>query len=138
MFDDNVVVEDLGNITQFRRVADINFKKSKLTHSSVNIPLMPMLRFKHENGKDGFKIGAGGFAGYRLGSHTKLKYEANGKIEKDKPRDNFNLSDFQYGLEGVVGYGGLDLFVKYNMNDLFKENRGPQVNVISFGLRLIN
>ncbi len=138
MFDDNIRVQDINGVTSFVEETELNYEKSKLTHSSVNIPLMAVLKYKRENGKDGFKIGAGGFGGYRLGSHTKLKYELDGNTEKDKTKDNFNLSDFQYGLEGVIGYGGLDLFVKYNMNDLFKDNRGPKVNVISFGLRLLN
>ncbi|GAB3201246.1 opacity protein-like surface antigen [Pontibacter aydingkolensis] len=138
MFDDDIVVTDVNKVTTFTELTDRNFEKSKLTYSSVNIPIMPMLKFKRENGKDGFLIGAGGFAGYRLGSHTKLKYQEEGKTEKDKTRDNFNLSDFQYGLEGVIGYGSLNMFVKYNMNDVFKDNRGPQANVISFGLRLLN
>ncbi|MEJ8802333.1 outer membrane beta-barrel protein [Pontibacter sp. H249] len=138
MFDDNIVVNDINKVTTFTELTDRNFEKSKLTYSSVNIPIMPKLQFKRENGKDGFLIGAGGFAGYRLGSHTKLKYQEEGKTEKDKTRDNYNLSDFQYGLEGVIGYGSVNLFVKYNMNDVFKDNRGPQANVISFGLRLLN
>jgi hypothetical protein len=138
MFDDNYRVQDINGVTSFVEETEINFDKSKLTHSSVNIPLMAVLKYKRENGKDGFKIGAGGFGGYRLGSHTKLKYELDGNTEKDKTKDNFNLTDFHYGLEGVVGYGSLDLFVKYNMNDLFKDNRGPRINVISFGLRLLN
>jgi hypothetical protein len=138
MFEDNIMVNDANNITSFVNFPDLNLDKSKLTYSSVNIPLMPMLHFKRENGKDGFVLGAGGFAGYRLSSHTKIKYQENGKTEKDKVRDNFNLTDFQYGLEGVVGYGSLTFFAKYNMNDVFKDNRGPQANVISFGLRLLN
>ncbi|WP_299822032.1 outer membrane beta-barrel protein [uncultured Pontibacter sp.] len=137
MFDDNIIVSDVNRVTTFTEVPDFNMEKSKLTYSSVNIPIMPMLQFKRENGKDGFLIGAGGFAGYRLGAHTKLKYQENGKTEKDKTRDNFNLSDFQYGLEGVIGYGSVTLFAKYNMNDLFKDNRGPQANVISFGIRIL-
>jgi hypothetical protein len=96
-----------------------------------------MLRFKRENGKEGFIIGAGGFAGYRLGGHAKLKYDEEGKTQKDKIHSSYNLSDFQYGVEGLIGYGNVNLFVKYNMNDLFKDNRGPQANVISFGLRLL-
>ena len=99
---------------------------------------MPMLKFKRANGKDGFHIGAGGFAGYRLGSHSKVKYEQDGSSTKDKDRGSFNLSDFQYGATGVIGYNNFSMFVKYNMNDLFKENRGPQVNTISFGFRLLN
>ena len=138
MFDDDIIVRDINRVTVFVEDTERNYEKSKLTYSSVNVPIMPMLKFKRENGKDGFVIGAGGFAGYRLGSHTKLKFQEAGKTEKDKTRDNFNLSDFQYGLEGVIGYGSLNLFVKYNMNDVFKDGRGPQANVISFGLRLLN
>ncbi|WP_347159221.1 outer membrane beta-barrel protein [Pontibacter chitinilyticus] len=137
MFEKNYVVEDVNDFTIFRREMEVDYEKSKLTHSSVNVPLMPVLQFKRENGKDGFTIGAGGFVGYRLGSHAKLKYEEDGNTQKDKIRSNYNLQDFQYGLEGVVGYGSLNLFVKYNMNDLFKDNRGPQVNVVSFGIRLL-
>ena len=136
MFEDNVVVEEVGNTTFFIENEEISFQKTKLTHSSVNLPFMALLEFKRENGKDGFTIGAGPFIGYRLGSHTKVKYQEGGRTEKDKTRDSFNLSDFQYGAEGVIGYGSLNLFAKYNMNDLFKENRGPQTNVVSFGLRL--
>lgn len=138
MFDKNVIIQDIDDETVFTKIEDISYEKSKLATSSVNIPLMPMLKFKRANGKDGFHIGAGGFAGYRLGSHSKLKYEREGNTTKDKDRGSFNLSDFQYGATGVIGYNNLTLFVKYNMNDMFKENRGPQVNVISFGLRLLN
>ncbi|MBX0334659.1 PorT family protein [Pontibacter sp. HSC-14F20] len=139
MFDRNFVIEeDVNDVTFFRREMEIDFDKSKLTHSSVNVPLMPMLQFKRQNGKEGFKIAAGPFVGYRLGAHSKFKFEDGGKTQKEKVRSSYNLSDFQYGLTGVVGYGNLDLFVKYNMNDLFKDNRGPDANVISFGLRLLN
>lgn len=139
MFDRNYIIEeDVNDVTFFRRDLEINYDKAKLTHSSVNVPLMPMLKFKRDNGKDGFKLGAGPFVGYRLGAHSKFKYDDGGRTQKEKVRSSYNLSDFQYGLTGVIGYGNLDLFVKYNMNDLFKDNRGPDANVISFGLRLFN
>ncbi|EJF11624.1 outer membrane beta-barrel protein [Pontibacter sp. BAB1700] len=139
MFDRNFVIEeDVNDVTFFRREMEINYDKVKLTHSSVNVPLMPMLKFKRQNGKEGFKLGAGPFVGYRLGAHSKFKFEDSGRTQKEKVRSSYNLSDFQYGLTGVIGYGNLDLFVKYNMNDLFKDNRGPDANVISFGLRLFN
>ncbi|PTX20227.1 outer membrane protein with beta-barrel domain [Pontibacter mucosus] len=136
MFEDDIVLQEIDRTTFFALDPERSYEKSKLTHSSVNLPLMATLEFKRNNGKEGLKIGAGPFVGYRLGAHTKLKYKEDGKTEKDKTRDSFNLSDFQYGVEGVLGYGGVDLFAKYNMNDLFKDNRGPQTNVISFGIRL--
>lgn len=138
MFDKNYVIRDVDNTTRFTKVEGVEYEKSKLAMSSVNIPVMPMLHFKRANGKDGFHIGAGGFAGYRLGTHSKLKYEEDGDTKKDKDRSNYNLSDVQYGLTGVVGYNNVTFFMKYNMNPLFKENRGADVNVVSFGLRLMN
>lgn len=138
MFDKNYVIQDQDNLTRFAKIDNIEYEKSKLAMSSINVPLMPMLKFNRKNDNDGFHIGAGGFAGYRLGAHSKLKYEDDGNSRKDKDRSNFNLSDFQYGLTGVVGYNNLTMFVKYNMNPLFKENRGADVNVVSFGIRLLN
>jgi hypothetical protein len=137
MLDKNYRFADDNNIT--RVVADTrSLEKSKLTMTTLNLPLMASLRFRGKNDRDGFHIGAGGFAGYRLGSHTKLKYEEEGRTRKDKDRGSYNLSDFQYGLQGTIGIRGLDLFVKYNLNDTFKDNRGPQAQTLSFGISLLN
>ncbi|WP_019946810.1 outer membrane beta-barrel protein [Hymenobacter aerophilus] len=115
-----------------------NYEKSKLSVSTINLPLLVALSFRDAKGKDSFRIGAGGFVGYRLGSHTKLKYEEDGNTKKDKDRGSYNLNDFQYGLQGTIGIRGIDLFAKYSLNELFKENRGPQAQTISFGLTLLN
>jgi hypothetical protein len=138
MLDKNYRFSDDNGVTSV--VADTrSLEKSKLTMTTINLPLMAALQFKGKNNHhDGFRIGAGGFAGYRLGSHTKLKYEEEGRTRKDKDRGGYNLSDFQYGLQGTIGIRGLDLFVKYNLNDTFKENRGPQAQALSFGITLLN
>ncbi|WP_303311577.1 outer membrane beta-barrel protein [Hymenobacter sp. BT730] len=115
-----------------------SLEKSKLAVTSLNLPLMMELRFKNDEGKTNFRIGAGGFVGYRLSSHTKLKYEQEGRSHKDKDRDNMNLEDFQYGLQGMIGVRGLDLFVKYHLTDAFKANRGPEAQTVSFGISLLN
>lgn len=139
MFDNNIITQNIDNTTQFTEVQDVRVDKSKLSQSAISIPLMPMLKFKQSNGSKGFMIGAGGFAGYRIGSHSKLKYEENNSTIKYKVRDDYNLTNFQYGLTGVIGYGAVNFFVKYHINDLFREDdRGPQANVISFGLRIFS
>lgn len=113
-------------------------QKSKLSTTTVNVPLMLTLNSHRHNarGRTAFKLGAGGFAGYLLGQHSKIKYYQDGDSHKDKDRGSFNLNEFQYGLQGTVGLGGLALFAKYNLNELFKANRGPQTQVLSFGLTL--
>jgi hypothetical protein len=136
MFDKNNYLIDDNGVSRVVKETTRSFEKSKLATSSINASLLPELRFREKNGKEGFKISAGGFIGYRLGSHTKLKYQLEGDTEKDKERNSYNLEDFQYGLNFSIGYRQFELYSKYNLNKLFKENRGPQMNVISFGFRI--
>ncbi|MFC5270153.1 outer membrane beta-barrel protein [Adhaeribacter terreus] len=113
-----------------------NLEKSKLATSSANIPLMIIMDFDDKKGKSAFRFGVGGFVGYRLGSHTKIKYNLEGDDKKDKDQGNFNLEDLQYGLKATIGYRGFDLFANYNLNELFKDGRGPNANVMSFGITI--
>jgi hypothetical protein len=138
MFDENITLREIDNQTVFFYEPDRTFQKTKLATSSVNVPLMVMLRFKNQKGNDGFTLAAGGFVGHRLGSHTKVKYSEDGRTNKDKDRGNFNLTDVQYGTNFIIGFGSLQLFAKYNMNPLFRDSRGPEVNVFSFGITLLD
>lgn len=128
--------------------AEINPEKSKLTVSHVNLYMVPLIQFGKNkgikggnfwDGRDryrdlGFRIGAGGYVGYRLGSHTKIKYEdESGDTEKAKDHDNFYLENLRYGVRLQLGYRGTDLFVNYDLNNLFSENRGPELSPVSFG-----
>jgi Outer membrane protein beta-barrel domain len=108
-------------------------KKSKLTVSYVDVPLVPYLAFK--KGKFIEYFGFGGYVGYRMGSHSKTK--ANDRGKKNHEYNNFYLNDFRYGLTMQLGMNNFaDLFVNYDLNYLFKENKGPNVSGISFGIRL--
>lgn len=139
MLEGNYQFVNANNVTTVAPAeAGRNLEKSKLAVTTLNLPLMPMLSFQDKKGKDAFRIGAGGFVGYRLGSRTKIKYQEDGNTKKDKDRGNYNLEDFQYGVQGLVGIRGIDLFVKYNLNDTFKTNRGPQAQTLSFGVSLLN
>jgi len=72
--------------------------------------------------------------GYRIASKTKLVYEENGEREKEKDRDNFYLNNLRYGLRIQIGVRSTDLFVNYDMNELFAKDKGPKLNAVSFGL----
>ena len=130
--------------------ADVYSEKSKLTASYVNIQAIPMLDFGYkkktvtkEDGStkvsrwhndEAFRIGLGGYAGYRLGSYTKYKFEVDHDDKKDRKRDSYYLNNLRYGVRMQVGYKGLDLFAQYDLNELFTENKGPQLNAFSFGI----
>tara|TARA_R110002050_G_scaffold179118_2_gene312351 strand:- start:13100 stop:14179 length:1080 start_codon:yes stop_codon:yes gene_type:complete len=81
-----------------------------------------------------FRVGIGGYGGFNLGSRQKLKYERDGENVKDKLKRGYNASNFIYGLSAYAGVGGTQLYVKYDLNPIFKDALVEQHN-ISLGLR---
>ena len=126
--------------------------KSKLTASYLNAYFVPMFDFsrnkqkvkrlesrsiKIENYKrQGFKIGIGVYAGFRLHSHSKIKFRRNGKNDIAKEFSSLYVNNWRYGLRARIGIKSLDLFFNYDLNELFENNRGPELNAISFGIIL--
>ncbi len=116
--------------------------KSKLAVPYLNVTFVPVFHFGNRKGNNwhdydtdrGVRIGVGVYAGYRLGGKTKYVYKEEGDREREKDKSNFYINNWRYGLRTQIGIGGIDLFVNYDLNDLFVENRGPQLNAFSFGL----
>ncbi len=131
----SVAKESTNGVTFPDYMADnkpYELSKSKLTASYINLSLMPTVKFK--SGTITYLSG-GVYAGYRIGGYTKTKRAGNG--EKEKMKGNFSLNDFRYGLGLEVGLRNFpDLFVQYDLNDLYQANKGPGVRMVSFGIRL--
>lgn len=84
---------------------------------------------------DKFKIGLGGYAGLNIGTIQKLKFDNDeGDRVKQKERGGLNTNSFVYGLSGYLGYDNVGLYVKYDLNPIFKDNLVEERN-ISLGLR---
>ncbi|MFH6604634.1 hypothetical protein ACEZ3G_14185 [Maribacter algicola] len=81
-----------------------------------------------------FRIGLGGYGGFNLGTRQKLKYERNGERVKDKLKRGYDTTNFVYGLSGYIGFDGVLLYAKYDLNPIFKNAEVEQHN-ISLGLR---
>lgn len=118
---------------------------SYLRNTYITIPLMIDFDFsdkyfdletKKSVHKKGFKFGVGGYIGYNINSKQFLKYENEfGHTVKEKQKGEWNATDFQYGLQASVGYGNINLFAKYDLNDMFKQ-KPTDMNFWSLGLRL--
>lgn len=120
-----------------------DLKKSKLRTTSLVFPLhfefgpstklekKTFFRYLNDNK---FKIGIGGYGGFRLGTLQKLKYEKEGKRTKDKIKQSYNTSNIVYGLSGYVGVGDTSLYVKYDLSPIFN-NQTVKQNNISLGIR---
>lgn len=144
--DDDVLAVHTDTGVDFVPVdSTLNPIKSKLTASYVNFTMVPMLdfsngprrvndRFWRSKRGEGFRIGAGGYVGYRIASHSKLVYKESGGRERDKERDNFYLNNLRYGVRAQMGFKDLDVFVNYDLNEVFTAGNGPSLNAISFGV----
>jgi hypothetical protein len=81
-----------------------------------------------------FRLGVGGYAGINLKSKQITKYDDTDLKATEKVRGDFNTNNFIYGLSTYIGYKETSLYLKYDLNPLFKDNAVKQNNV-SLGLR---
>jgi hypothetical protein len=141
--DDNILVQEDEFGVHFETDArDVDYIKSKLSATFINASLLPVLDFGDHSRKrrmwdghgGGFRLGIGPYVGYRIASKSKLVYEADGEREREKAHDSFHLNNLRYGFRLQLGVRSTDLFVNYDMNDLFAEDKGPKLNALSFGL----
>jgi hypothetical protein len=80
------------------------------------------------------RLGIGGYAGFNVKTKQILKYKEDDVRVKVKEKGDFNTSDLIYGLSTYIGYRDTSLYLKYDLNPLFKNNAIDQNN-ISLGLR---
>jgi len=139
---DNRYFVENGDLTQLEKF-EYDLDKSKFRSDNLVFPVhfefgpskktegADYLRYST---KSQFKIGIGGYAGFNIGERQKLKYTVDGDKKKDKLKGNYNTNDFVYGLSSYVSLGGTALYVKYDLNPLFKDPNIEMRN-ISLGLR---
>jgi hypothetical protein len=123
--------------------------RSKVTVSHLNMSLVPLLDFGRStrtlsrrsrdrfsfshNASSGFRIGAGGYAGYRVGSFTKYVFRDD-RRQNVKERGSFYLNNWRYGIRGQMGIGGFDMFFNYDLSPLYRGADSPNLQPFSFGV----
>lgn len=122
----------------------INLKDSRFRNVYVTAPVHLEFDFtKTKTNTEGKKLfrthesvrfGIGGYAGFRVKSKQILKYNEDGHNTTVKEKGGFNTEDFIYGVSTYLGYGATSLYLKYDLNPLFKDNAVKQNN-ISLGVR---
>jgi hypothetical protein len=139
---DNRIFVVNGNQTNLE-TSSLNLDDSRFRNVFVTVPLHLEFDFTKAKDKEGKKIfrthksvriGIGGFAGLRVKSKQKTSYELNGNDFDTKQKGDFNVNDFIYGVSTYIGYRETSLYLKYDLNPLFKDNAIKQNN-ISLGIR---
>ncbi|MEH6764793.1 MAG: hypothetical protein V7655_09865 [Aequorivita antarctica] len=139
---DNRFYVDTGEQTELQAYP-LNLDKSKFRMDNLVVPIHfefgPSKKEEHDgyfryNTENQIKVGLGGYAGINLGARQKLKFEEDGEDKKLKLKSDYNTNNFIYGLSGYIGWQGVALYAKYDLNTIFKNNLIDQRNV-SLGLR---
>lgn len=81
-----------------------------------------------------FRLGIGAYGGFNIGTRQKLKYDRNGDKVEDKLKRGYNTNSLVYGLSAYLGFDGVLLYAKYDLNPIFNDALIEQNN-ISLGLR---
>jgi len=113
-----------------------SLEKSKLSTTYLTVPLLLEGQLFGGSDNERMHITAGVIAGLKIGSSTKIVYREDGKKQKDKVRDDFNLSPFRYGLTARVGIDDLSIYANYYLTSLFEKDKGPELYPVAAGLVL--
>jgi hypothetical protein len=105
-------------------------EKSKLVAAYMNIPIM----LSYKSMKTGLGIAVGGYVGYRLDSYN--AFIESGK-DKQQAHSSFYMNTVRHGLRVAIDVKYLTLFCNYDTSNLFQSGKAPDLQVISFGIKLL-
>ncbi|MEM6319721.1 MAG: outer membrane beta-barrel protein [Bacteroidota bacterium] len=109
-----------------------SYRKNKLKTTFLEVPLMLTLT---PNSRSDFYLSGGVYGGLLLNAKQKLKDEDGNKI---RIKDDFNLNKFRYGVVGRIGFGPFAIYGQLALNNLFKENQGPQLQPFNVGISILD
>jgi hypothetical protein len=132
----NAILVKSADSVSFVKNDTYNYEKNNVNTMWLNVPVLLQLDWsKNRAIENGFNIAVGGYAGLRVGSNTKEKYrnELGDKV-KVVNKGNFYMNDVQYGLMAQVGFKFVNLYARYDLNGMFSEGKGPELNGLMFGI----
>ena len=135
--DKNTTIERIENdiIVPKQLYFDDN-QKSKLSMFYITVPLLLEFQFPINHYENRLYISSGLYMGYRVSSHTKIKYRTDQK-QKLKVPDHYSIPDFKYGVMLRTGYRWINVFATYDITNLFKPEKGPELTPFTFGITLL-
>lgn len=140
----------------------ISIRKTKLTTFHLTVPVLFEFQTNNRHKKNSFHVGAGMVMGARLSSHTKKYYnELNKDFEitrynpasdqyevvytatspnysKAKNYDDFFLQPFKFDATVRIGWGFINLYATYSVNQMFKKDKGPELYPWTIGITILN
>jgi hypothetical protein len=115
--------------------ASVDYSKNTLSSAYLQAPLLLQIN-TNKNPNESWTLSAGVVGGIRIGGLHKTKWENNGNENKDKTKDDFNFKPFQASLMALVGYGQWNLYMTYNLTDVFNEGSALSMRGVNAGILL--
>lgn len=140
----------------------VSEKTSKLTTFHLTVPVIFEFQTNNRHKKDSFHFGAGVVMGARLSSHMKKYYiDRNKDFEitrynpasdsyeaaflatspgsaKTHTRDDFFLQPFKFDATVRIGWGFINLYATYSINQMFRKDKGPELYPWTIGITIVN
>jgi hypothetical protein len=123
------------NDTLIANTIGVNYAKNILSSTYLQAPLLLQIS-TNKNANKAWNISAGVVGGIRLDARQVQKWEADGKKNKDKTKDDFQFNPFQASLMATVGYGDWSLYASFGLTDVFNEGSAPKVRGVNAGILL--
>jgi hypothetical protein len=127
----NIIKGANGAIEPYYPTDGTNLEKSKLATSFIDVPILIEIQIPTGHSHH-LNIAGGGILAAKIGSHSKIIYEASKQRIKDK--SDFSLNMLRYGATARVGYGMFQLYGTYYLTPLFKTGKGPELYPFEVGV----
>ncbi|HNS16847.1 MAG TPA: DUF2807 domain-containing protein [Bacteroidales bacterium] len=113
-----------------------DYRKSKLMAAYLTIPLLMEFQTNHYCKTNSFHLTAGVVGGVRLGTKAKVKWDDSGS-GKEKHWDDYHMNPFRWDAYGGIGWGIINLYGTYSLNQLFQKDEGPELYPFTLGITLV-
>jgi len=114
----------------------ISYDYSLFKTSWLNVPLLLALN-SNKNLKKSFHIAAGVVLGYNYTQKSKTRYKIEGGDFENVTKGDFALETFKHAATVRLGYGKINVFATYQLNNMFKKGAGPELFPVTAGITLI-
>jgi hypothetical protein len=134
-FSKDVTIREIDDVATQVDIASVvndfaSMKKSKLTASYLQVPLMVKMHFRK------FFLSAGVTGGVNIGAHTKIVF-SDRTGDKHRHRDyDIHPAIFRYGYSVRAGFRNISLYANYYISPLFENGKGPRVYPFAIGASL--
>lgn len=141
-------------------ITDVSVRKTKLTGMYITVPVLFEFQTGNPNNLRRFHFTIGGVGSVRVTSHTKIYFNEADRVYylKDpetgllsepyrtpdresrnivKNYNSFYQSPFRFDARVGIGYGWLNVFATYGINNFFQSGRGPELHPWTIGITIV-